>query len=222
MKIQFAIATICLACEAFCCFSQGFLNLNFESATILSTHTASILGWTVNAPNYVNGDPNSIPYNDIALDVPAVNLEGTDAPAPSIQAIQGNYSIFMQGGSHSSPITNGASMMQTGQFPVFAKSMTYWGTTLQVTFNSQLLPFNAISSTSNYTVWGADISAYAGQTGQLMFAVPWQGWAMLDNIKISSLPIPEPGPAALLVAGGLLGAWRWKRSICRGGGVGLP
>ena len=194
------------------CLSQGFLNLNFEGATILTTHTATISRWTVNAPNYVNGDPNSIPYNDIALDVPAVNLEGTNAPAPSIQAIQGNYSLLMQGGSRTSPITNGASIWQTGQIPISAESMTYWGNALQVTFNNQLLTFNAISNTANYTVWGADVSAYAGQTGQLMFAVPWQGSAMLDNIQFSSMPIPEPGSLALLVAGGLLVAWRRKRS----------
>ena len=212
MKIKIAIAITCFTCKPFCCFSQGFLNLNFESATILSTHTASILGWSVNGINYVNGDANSIPYNDIALDVPAVNLEGTNAPAPSIQAIQGNYSLLMQGGSSTSPDTNGASIAQTGQIPIFAKSMTYWGNALQVTFNNQLLTFNATSSTSNYTVWGADISVYAGQTVQLMFTAPWQSSAMLDNIKFSSLPIPEPGSLALLVAGGLLGACRWKRA----------
>ena len=194
------------------CRAQGFLNLNFENATILTSRTATIPGWAVNTGNYVNGDINSIPYNDSAMDAPAVSLEGTNAPSPSLQAIQGNYSIFLQGGSRFSPDTNGASIWQTGQISSFAQSMTYWGNALQVTFNNQLLAFNAISSTPNYTVWRTDISAYAGQTGQLMFTAPWQSSAMLDNIRFSALPIPEPGSLALVLAGGLLVAWRGYKS----------
>ena len=194
------------------CRAQGFLNLNFENATILTARIATIPGWTVNTGNYVNGDINSIPYNDSAMAAPAVSLEGTNALSPSLQAIQGNYSIFLQGGSRFSSDTNGASIWQTGQVSVLAQSMTYWGNALQVTFNNQLLTFNAISNAPNYTVWGTDISAYAGQTGQLMFTVPWQSSSMLDNIRFSASPIPEPGSIALLVAGGLLVTWRGHKS----------
>ena len=194
------------------CLAQGFVNLNFENATVLTSRIATISGWTVNTANYVNGDSGSIPYNDSAIDAAAVSLEGTNAPSPSLQAIQGNFSIFLQGGSLFASDTNGAAIMQTGQISSLAQTMTYWGNALQVTFNNQLLAFSAISNTASYTIWRTDISAYAGQTGQLMFTAPWQTSAMLDNIKFSSLPIPEPGSLALLVAGGLLGPWRWKRS----------
>ena len=38
-------------------------------------------------------------------------------------------------------------------------------------------------------------------------------WAM-DNLVFGNVaPVPEPGTTCLLVAGGLLGAWRWRRAI---------
>jgi hypothetical protein len=54
-----------------------------------------------------------------------------------------------------------------------------------------------------------DISAYAGQTGQLLFSVPPQSsGGILDNIQFSSTPVPEPGTFGLFAMGGALLAWR--------------
>jgi len=207
------------------CFGQGFVNLNFESATISShpeigsdAYTAVLLGWTFGANyNYVNGDSNSIPYNNIALDAAAVDLEGTNNSfGPS--AIQGRYSIFIQGGSSADPDTNGASIMQNGKIPATAKSITYWGDALQASFNGQSLAFSAIGSGSGYTIWQGDISAYAGETGQLEFTAPWQTSGMLDNIQFSTTPVPESSTLALSALGGLLLAWRrWKVTGSRAG-----
>ena len=189
----------------FHCFGQGFVNLNFESATISNhaeigsyAYTAIVSGWTYGQNyNYVNGNPDSIPYNNTALDAAAVNLEGTNNLfGPS--AIQGKYSIFVQGGSQFAYTTNGASIMQTGQIPATAQSIFYWGGALQVFFNGQTLAFNAISNKPNYTVWAADISAYAGQVGQLSFTALWQTSGLLDNIQFSSTPVPEPSNLALV------------------------
>jgi hypothetical protein len=216
MKIKIAILSLLLTGLQLG-FSQGFVNLNFENTTITTIHnpggdsyTATIPGWTVNTFNYVNGDPNSIPYNDIALDSPAVNLEGTNSPIPSVRAIQGKYSIFLQGGDNAGS-TTGASIGQTGQIPVTAQSITYWGSSLQVAFNGLPLIFNAIGSTPNYTIWGADISAFAGQTGQLLFTTPWLNSGMLDNIQFSTTAVPEPSAVALTALGALLlGFRRWR------------
>ena len=93
--------------------------------------------------------------------------------------------------------------MQTGLIPLSAESIIYWGGALQATFDNQPLTFNAIGSGSGYTIWQADISAYAGQTRQLEFTAPWQTQGLLDNIQFSANPVPEPGGLALGVLGGL-------------------
>jgi hypothetical protein len=120
-------------------------------------------------------------FNNIALDSPAVTLQGTNSPF--YPAIQGNCSILLQGGSSSVPSTSYSSIGQTAQIPSSAKSIIYWGGALQVTFNGQALSFFDISDTPNYTIWGADISSYAGQTGQLLFTAPWQTTALRDNTQ---------------------------------------
>jgi hypothetical protein len=200
LKIFFAAQLLCWSGHA-----QGFVNLNFENAVIHTVfigpnprYTATILGWTVNTPNYVNGDPNSIPFNEQSLGSAAVILHGTNSLA--IQPVQGRYSIFLEGGIFNSN-TNGASISQTAQIPVTSQSIIFWGTALQATFNGQMLSFIAVSNTPNYTVWGASISAYAGQSGQLSFTAPWQSEGLLDNIQFSSAPIPEPSPLALAALG---------------------
>lgn len=214
--------TICLVAVIFLLtwdlYAQGFVNLNFESTTITpvvfpggTRYTATVPGWTwTPGGNFVNGDPNSVGYNELALDSPAVNLQGTNSPfAP---AIQGKYSILLQGGSSFVPSTSFSSIGQTGQIPLTTESIIYWGGALQVTFNGQPLSFFDISDTPNYTIWGADISAYAGQTGQLLFTAPWQTEALLDNIQFSSSAVPEPSEFALSGLGALLlGFRRWTK-----------
>jgi hypothetical protein len=205
-------------------YAQGFVNLRFETTTITpvvfpggTRYVATVPGWSWTPPgNFVNGDPNSVGYNELALDSPAVNLQGTNSPfAPSIQ---GMYSILLQGGSQFVPSTSYSAIWQTGQIPATSESLIYWGGALQVTFNGQPLTPVAISSTANYTVWGMDISAYAGQTGELRFSKPWlptnfSDGALLDNIHFSSIPAPEPSAFVLCGAALLffLGARLMKR-----------
>ena len=78
---------------------------------------------------------------------------------------------------------------------------------MQGTFNGQPLSFNTISNAASYAVYGADVTAYAGQTGQLLFTLPaFAGSSTLDNIQFSTNPVPEPGAVALAALGaGLLG-----------------
>jgi PEP-CTERM motif len=137
-------------------------------------------------------------------------MQGADSSDPSLRAIQGNYSIFMQGGIFAAN-TNGATISQAGVIPIAVQTLIYWGSALQVLVDGQRLSFTAISNAPNYTVWGANISAYAGQGVQLSFTAPWQTSGLLDNLQFSSAPIPEPSALALAALGGLLfGFRRWK------------
>ena len=176
--------------------AQGFINLKFETTTI-SGGAATVPGWTWTTFYY--SDTNLVPYNNASLSAPAVNLEGTNSLfAP---AIQGNYSILIQGGDRFSFTTNGASIMQTAQIPVTGNSLTYWGGPLEVTFGGQAIFFNAISNAPNFSVWQADISPYAGQIGTLVFHAPWKSESLLDNIQFSSTAVPEPSAVVLAVLG---------------------
>jgi hypothetical protein len=129
-------------------------------------------------------------------------------------ALDGNYSVLLQGGG-TAPY---ASISQTGFVPVSAESLDFkaerFGVgvgTLQVSLGGQNLSYFALSNGPNYTLYGADISAFAGQTEQLTFSAlddqyP-NNWA-IDDIQFSSEPVPEPTTFALAALGGLLLGFR--------------
>lgn len=193
--------------------AQGtFQNLGFENTTLtVFVRNPSIPSYATNVTvpgwdwsPHVNagyGDPNTtVSFNEIALDSAAVTLHGTGSFRP---VLSGNYSILLQGGSQFSPPQfGGAAVFQTGQIPVTAQSLIYLGSIgFQVSFNGQTLSRVALDSTPTYTRWGIDISSYAGQSGELRFAVPWLGSGTLDGIQFSSSPIPEPSALSLSILG---------------------
>ncbi len=223
MKI-FRLACLALACAA--AFTnadgQGFVNLNFENGTIVQDFfpfvyaSNAIPGWTA----YISGVPQAdIVYNTVPLGDAEVTLQGTNNGG--YQAVQGKYFAMLWGQfnpTQNGTETNTAAIGQTGQIPISARSLTFWGTigALQATFNGQTLNFTTIGNTANYTVYGTDISAFAGQTGQLLFTDPpygntFGGPAILDNIQFSSSPVPEPNILNLFTAGILLLGWRIGR-----------
>lgn len=181
---------------------QGFINVDVESTTtnavVLPDGTGTVPGSTLTPDgNFVNGDPNNVAFNDRALDGAAVILRGTKSPFAA--AIQGNYSILLQGGSNFIRFgTNGASIGQIVQNPLTTQSIIYWGSALQAPFNGQMLSFNEMSNAPNHTIGGADVSGYAGLTGQLLFSVPRPFSAPLDNPQFSPAPVPEPSIPSLI------------------------
>jgi hypothetical protein len=201
---------------------QGtFQNLDFEQSTILSSHPsgygfdtgiATVPGWTAYndgvSSNYSGG--MTLIYNDRPIDSPGICLEGADYPGE--RAIQGNYSVFLMSGSYLYPgWPEGVQIRQSGRIPPTARSLTYWGDSygaLRITFSGQVLLFSVMSSAPSYTVYGADVSAYAGQTGELLFNAYWPyGGGMLDNIQFSNQRVPEPSVCSLSALGALLLGW---------------
>jgi hypothetical protein len=195
--------------------AQGFVNLDFEDANVSAYGAGSIPaingipGWSA----YVNGSRVSqILYNTINLDEPAVTIQGTNSS--SLTPIQGNFSVLLQGGSVYATGSSSA-IGQTGQIPITAQSLTFWGGDNFVSFNGQPLSIVllGIGSNPNYNIYGADISAFAGQTGQLLFTAPKLTGAIIDNIQFSSSAVPEPSEFALAALGALLlGFRRWRNS----------
>jgi hypothetical protein len=201
--------------------AQGFVNLNFESANLSAygagpavvPTTNAIPGWTA----YIFGSPQtSIVYNSISLGAAQVNLEGTNSGFPKIQ---GNYFILLQGDSDGEGVS--AAVGQTGEIPPSAQSITFWGNNvLNITFAGQNLTFTQIGSAANYNIYSAGISAYAGQTGQLLFTATSGTSDMFDNIQFSSSPVPEPATLALAALGiGVFAGLRRRQLTDAGRGV---
>ena len=72
-----------------------------------------------------------------------------------------------------------------------------------VSLGGQNLSCMAISNSLNsygrsYTVYGADISAFAGQTETLAFSLASPGHGILDDIQFSPIAIPETSATSLL------------------------
>ena len=204
-------------------WAQGFVNLDFENPILPLTPNGGLLpatnaipGWTAYYGSSTNptlsGPLTTIYYNGYSLGGAIVALQDTNAL--SYGAIQGNYSVLLQGSIPFAAVL--ASIGETGTIPNTAQSLTFFGIlagNLQVTFNGQPLSVMDISNALNYTIWGADISAYAGQTGQLLFTVPVLHAALIDNIQFSSVPIPEPSLVAFTALGALfLGFRHWRNS----------
>lgn len=204
------------------CNSQSFMNLNFESASLSglsgnSLPTASAFpGWSAyygppTNPTQINA--SSVAYDTISTGGAIVALVDSNAPsggAPFLP-IQGDYSAFLGGSIPAADST--ASLGQTGTIPGTAQSLTFWiaSGSLDVSFDGQALSLVDISSTVNYTVYAANISAFAGETGQLLFTAPVYGGAVLDNIQFSTSPVPEPSALALGALGGLSLFWRCRK-----------
>ncbi len=205
---------------------QGFINLNFEQAQLsdLTTNSYGIYGsavsrgWTAYFTGY---STTNLWYNNLSLGGAAVSLEGTNNVG-GFPLIQGKYFMLLQGSfGNGSP----ASIGQTGTIPANAQSLTFWGSGGDVSFNSQLLSVVSLGSTNGYGIWGADISGFAGQTGDLLFTAEngntfnhptsssyYPGaWVYLDNIQFSSLAVPEPSALALAGLGAAFFGWRrWR------------
>jgi hypothetical protein len=192
--------------------AQGFVDLDFESPNLTEYSpggtvpaTNAFPGWIVNAQYLF--------YDNVSLSGDAVSIIDTNSTYYTTP-IQGKYyAILEPGNSPSSSQT--ISLGQTGTIPLGTKSITFWGNIggLQITFAGQSLAFNEIGSAANYNIYGADVSALAGQTGELLFTLPpYVNDADLDNIQFSTQAVPEPGVFALsALGGGVFLAWRAKR-----------
>ena len=192
--------------------AQSFQNLNFESPVLPLTRDGffqvaindAMPGWT----GYI-GDSrvDRVNYNAISLSAPAITFLGPGALEP---VIQGQYRVYLQPGYDGSgtQLINVA-IAQSGTISVTALSLSFYLArgTPEVYFAGSLLPATLLGTGPGESqLYGADISAFAGQTGELRFS----GSGFLDAISFSTLPVPEPGVAALLALGVGLMVWRGR------------
>ena len=106
---------------------------------------------------------------------------------------------------------------QTGDIAPSALSLRFSASGAQylsVSFNGVNLPFSQVGTGPNYGLFAADVSQFAGQSGELRFteqAVPTSPLVILDNIFFSPTAIPEPSVLGMLATGAVFLAWRSVR-----------
>ena len=193
--------------------TQGFVNLDFEDAVI--THdpaspyanavyaSEALPGWA--ATGFIG--PTNVLYNGSSAGSTSVSILDINGHPP---ALDGNFSVYLYGGITAAS----ASISQTGLVPVGTESVFFeaqhYGLTqgtasLSVSLGGQNIPFFALATSSNYTLYGGNVSAFAGQSEQLMFsALEGENAWNIDDIQFSSTPVPEPSLFALTALGGLL------------------
>ena len=197
-----------------------FINLNFDQAVIIPIPGSpyypvevaisdAMPGWTA----YGNFLGQHLVYNTVALGSPALSIHDRNG-SPNGAPLQGNYSTFLQAG------TSGAThpaIGQVGTIPADAQSVRFYATgPFSVSFAGQALPVVALGMGENrfvvgvnplqirtnfYSIYGANLPALAGQTGELIFQEasinPVRFGSYLDNIFFYPDSIPEPSTCVL-------------------------
>ena len=195
-------------------FAQGFMNLDFEGANLSGYSPGSSVPTN-------NAIPNWIAYDNAGTPEPNINYVNARASLGGVEIItnnpiQGDYYIYLSAGR----------IGQIGTIPIDAESLIFWGNYSaggvggnidRISFGGQTLTVIELGETANYNIYGIDVSAFAGDSAQLLFsAIPGFGSPppfAIDNIQFSSSPTPEPSEFALGALGALLlGFRRWKHS----------
>ncbi len=190
----------CCAVSLSCAGQSSFQNLGFEDGRLVWPYSGDRS--TVSASEALPGwyaMSRDLAYDTVALDWAIVSLH--DHQSEFAPVIFGNYSLLFQ---LSSDYTEAPEITQTGQIPELSLSLRFtsraffYNNHFDVTFNGTVLPVQFISSSNDGTLWGADVSGFTGQTGELKF----QGVGVLDGIEFSPVAIPEPGASLLVLLGG--------------------
>ena len=183
---------------------QGFLNLDFEDATIEPTPVGggifpadplqALPGWTVGGPN------TTVSYNRESIGGPMVSLMGPDFPNyAGFTPLQGSYSVLLYYFSAYGAPT----LSQTARVPSFSQSINFlvgsgMGDAV-VTMNGVNIPLIPIAGGR----LAGNVSAFAGSVAQLTFSTPdiggYPGQLLyLDDIQFSTSVVPEPKVHTLL------------------------
>lgn len=200
-------------------FSQGFVNLDFESAMVSGYSPQSTISGTLAFPGWTLAG-NQAFYDGISLGGALVSVNDINT-GNGFSPLDGNFSAFLFGGIFNTPV----SISQTALVPVGTTTIELWQGTFmglgsfQLSLNGQIISMTTISSQSGYVLRAGDISAFAGSSATLQITAlgvptgPGPNPVLLDNIQFSSNPIPEPGTVSLLVIGlmGLLWHRRTKK-----------
>ena len=206
--------TLLLALSTPSAFAQGtFQNLGFESATIVPIvgdpygriqFSPAFPSWTGTIGGQVQ--TNAL-YNNLFLGNPGIALLNSGWFSPPIE---GNFSVALQaisgsGGNVSTALSQ-TGLVPFGSLSIQLKVMTGVTNPLSlfaVSFAGENVSLTPINIGPNYTLYGGDISRFAGQNGQLNITAVLPppnlspSVVYLDSITFSPNAVPEPGVSSL-------------------------
>ena len=157
-------------------------------------------------------------YNAASTGATEVSIINSHGP---VAVLDGNYSVLLTGGTSASS----ASISQTGLIPSGTESLLFEaqqgsgggaGGNLDVLIGTQSVPIMPVAIEPTYTLYGANISAWAGNTEELTFSATegttgLNNWT-IDDITFSPNTVPEPNTLALILLGGAALAARRRRA----------
>ena len=201
-------------------FAQNvFQNLGFENGSVAG-YTAfsgvpigvAMPGWSASiSASGLNYDESLVGYDGFSIGGPGVAIWDTNLPSSSpFTPFEGSYSVVLFAGGTIPRYS--ASISQSGLIPPGTKSLRvdmFWVLeSITVSFNGQAINLVPLESYAAYTVYGGDISQFAGQAVELTFTEPptppgqpEPSSAVLDDIVFSPSAIPEPSTLGLLWMG---------------------
>jgi len=213
--------------------AQAFTDLNFESATMVPASgfyvqfNQAFPGWT----GTVDGVQQALVLsNEVYLDSAGISIIDNNWTNSTAHlsgfpggVIQGNYTAILMSGNTlgANPQPADTTLSQTSLVPIGIQSLQFEAYQVfdslgafTVTLDGQNLSLIVISNTLNYTLYSANISAWAGQTAQLSFNVLGENphvddeYLYLDSIQFSTQSVPEPGELDLVALGTLFLGFR--------------
>jgi len=195
-------------------FESPFTPLSPSGQFNLVPAADALPGWTV----YIGNDPyDQVRYNQVSIGGTAVSLIG---PGYFGGILQGSYSVVFYPGLSIPAGRTSAGIGRVLTMPPYNSirfaaavenefQVSFAGTTLS------LVPLGAGPNSS--VLYGADISPFIGQTGEIRFTAPdFPGnvnHVYLDDISFSPEAVPEPSTLGLLVLGFSLLGWRYLRRL---------
>lgn len=201
---------------------QGFVNLDFEGATIAPTPPGGTTypadpaqcfpGWTV------GGSPDTVvSYNGTSIGAPAVDLMGPDFPnGAGFTPLQGSYSVLLQ---YFDTAGGPPTLSQTGVIPAGTESINFLvgdgDDEAAVTLNGINVPLVPVAGGR---LAGNIPAGLAGTSATLTFSTMTGGpgggdLLYFDDVQFSSFTVPEPSEFALFALGVVsLGFRRWRKS----------
>jgi hypothetical protein len=214
MNFKLALTNLATISIVLSTHAQGtFQNLDFESANPGTTFSSGVPvssalpDWTATVSGV---QQTQIPVNDPSLGAAQVMLASTGGP---IAPIDGSYSAFLTGNYNTTTSISQAGLIPVGTQSLFFDAQKGFGGggdgNLGVFIGTQDVPFTPVATYPNYTLYGANISAWSGDTEELTFSAlassmtGLNNWT-LDDISFSPAAIPEPSAMALTGIAGVL------------------
>jgi hypothetical protein len=235
------VSITALLAASYSCFGADFVNLDFESGTVVRTENCcaieyqagpSVPGWTFGSQSTIFDASEFFNRGRI----PEVYLATPySVSVNSASVLSGNYSLYLPNyNSDGIRPDSSITLSQVGTVPTDAVSLTFFGLiglsteppvgTFTVSFAGNALSIVELSNEGAYKVYGADISPYSGQTGELKFELTtgyWGSYATLDQIAFSTVAVPEPSALSIIgctmaALGGFAARRRLLTKQCRG------